>query len=441
MAFGDLARQDDYAAMGTPEDYYVPEGEAPNKTQRILSAIGQGLKDWVETPGRALRGETTPEDAYQWGPATAFGMIAGSKLPGGAAGSGMTKLPASKPAFFAPTEAGSAAPKTLFDYSRIHEVPDVPQFDLPRYTPKHGVSERVQDLVKNKDVERQMLEYFEKGKNINAETFYYNEPLREAFVAELGKKQGDPSFRRYMEYVGGSSPRSKVEENARNASYYYVLDKQGKPLPPKNEAPYGHMAQNLHRQNAENIRSGANIDVLNNPKPPSFIENLTGNFMPATVDAHAFKLPGMLSRDPRFLAGSMTLEKGAPPINPAKMFASGDLKIKDALERPVFWSAQPNRNEYAAMEQYYKHLARESGLATGQGQAAGWGGGAEVTGLGSVAGDPFMRSVEKRANITAAKRGITPAEALSRMMRGKEPLLAIPPAAVFGTLAAQDTYK
>ena len=42
---------------------------------------------------------------------------------------------------------------------------------------------------------------------------------------------------------------------------------------------------------------------------------------------------------------------------------------------------------------------------------------------------------------TAAKRGITPAEALSRMMRGKEPLLTIPPAAVFGGLAAQDNYK
>ena len=93
------------------------------------------------------------------------------------------------------------------------------------------------------------------------------------------------------------------------------------------------------------------------------------------------------------------------------------------------------------MEQYYKRLAREAELAPGQGQAAAWAGGGGITGLGSVAGDPFMRSVENRAIKTAKERGISPAEALSQMMRGKAPLLGYGGAAVMGGLAAQDEYR
>jgi hypothetical protein len=51
-----------------------------------------------------------------------------------------------------------------------------------------------------------------------------------------------------------------------------------------------------------------------------------------------------------------------------------------------------------------------------------------------------MRAVENRAIKTAAERGITPAEALSQMMRGKAPLLGVGGAAAMGGLAAQDNY-
>jgi len=333
-------------------------------------------------------------------------------------------------------------PQTLFDYSKIHDVPDVKQFDLPRYEPPRGVSERVADLVANKRVRNQMLDYMERGKNeLKGDTFYYNEPLRQAFIDELGKRQGQEGFSRYMDYVAGTSPRSKVPENARNASFYYTLEKQGLPLPEVNPQPYGHMAQDLHRLNAEKIRSGEYLDPVKNPKPLSFSQNLQGNFDPATVDAHAFKLPAMLAKDPRFIAGSVKLEKGQPTINPSKMLESGEITMKDALQRPVFWASKPNANEYAAMERYYQSLARELEMAPAQGQGSSWAAGGKVTGLGSVAGDPFMRAVENRANITAQQRGISPAEALSRMMRGKEALLSLGGATAMGGLAAQDQYQ
>ena len=113
MAFGDLARQDDYAIDPLTGVPLAPSSQAQGKFGRIADAIVGGLRNWIETPGRALRGETTPEEAYQWGPATAFGMIAGSKLPGGAAGSGMTKLPGIK------AYHGSPHDFDKFDLSKI----------------------------------------------------------------------------------------------------------------------------------------------------------------------------------------------------------------------------------------------------------------------------------------------------------------------------------
>lgn len=349
----------------------------------------------------------------------------------------------------AASEVKNWSPSTLFDYSNVHSVPDVKQFDLPRYEPPRGVSDRVEALTKNKRVQNQMLDMIEQGKGMNAETFYYNEPLRQAFVDELGKAKGQQGFERYMDYVAASSPRSNVEANARNASYYYTLEQQGLPIAAqggKNPYPYGHMAQNLHRMNAEKVRSGAYFDPVNNPKPLSFVQNLQGNFAPVTVDAHAFKLPAMLAKDPDFLATSIKMEKDAPSIYPSRMLESGDITMKDALKRPVYWASKPNPNEYAAMEQYYKRLAAEAGMTPAQAQAAAWAGGGKMTGLESVPGDPFMRSVENRANKTAAARGITPAEALSQMMRGKAPLLGLGGAAVaapgmMGDLASQDRYQ
>ena len=437
---------------GNPGNWVTP-GRIPltagyNVASGITSELGRKL--YEGTPN-----ERIAQVLGGFGPAVAERAAALYKfLPQGSAGAIGGRLP--QPTMDVPMRPGSggmsdiAAPpraRTLFDYSRINEVPDVPQVDLPRYAPPRGTSPRVQDLITNPAVAQQMLNKIEEGRNINAQTFYYNEPLRQAFISELGKRKGDPAFARYMDYVAASSPRSDVEANARNASYYYMLQQQGLPVPAKggvNPQPYGHMAQNLHRLNAERIRSGDYFDAIKNPKPLSFSANLQGNFAPVTVDAHAFKLPGMLARDPRFLATSVGLDKGVT-VYPQRMFNSGEINMEDALARPVYWASKPNANEYGAMEQYYKQLAQQAGMAPAQAQAAAWAGGGPMTGLASVAGDPFMRSVENRANLTAARRGISPQEALSRMIRGREPLLALPfiPAAgaVMGGLAQQDSYQ
>lgn len=314
----------------------------------------------------------------------------------------------------------------LFNYSNLSKVPDVPQFDLPRYAPPRGVPARIGDLTANPGVRQGMLDTIQRGQEMGGADWYNADPLRQSFIDELGK-QGEPRFKQYMDLVAATSPRSDVGTNVRNASYYYNRLLNGEPMPDvgtPNPQPYGHMAQRLHQQNAQTV-AGGGWDPLQNPKPASFAQDLMGNQQPVAVDTHAFRLPGILSQDPRFLETAYQSSKDAPKQNIQQMVLSGQMSMEDALKQPSYWQAQPKANEYGAMEQYYQGLARDAGLSPGQTQAAAWVGGGQTTGLASDSSKPFIGFVEDRANKTADARGLSPAEALSQFIRGKAPLLGV----------------
>jgi hypothetical protein len=246
------------------------------------------------------------------------------------------------------------------------------------------------------------------------------------FLKELGDTEGQQAFEKYMNLVSATSPENKIPQNIRTASHFYERDVQGAPPPEKGDPiaqPYGSKAQKLHQQNVKNVLTEG-YDVLKNPKPPSFVQNLMGNYAPGTMDRHAFKLPAMLSRDPRFLETSFTPEKGAAPIRPQEMFRNGDLTIDDAVNQPTMWAGMPNKNEYAALEGYYKSIADELGITPAQVQASAWVGGGHVTGLASAADETFLHSFQGRVFNTAHHTGQTPAEVVRKMIRGEQPLLA-----------------
>lgn len=322
--------------------------------------------------------------------------------------------------------------------------PQVPQFDLPRYEPARGVPQRVQDVTSNPQVREGMLEAIERGKSMGGDEWYNLEPLRLNFADQFGNAEGTSRFNRFMDYFAGASPRSSVPENIRNASFYYGLDATGSPLPTpyvneagktiKNPQPYGHLAQDLHRLNFEKIRSGQGLDQKANPKPLGFAENLKGNLTPVAVDTHAFRLPAILSQDPRFLEQSLQGGKGEPVRNIAKEFERGDVSMEDALQRPAFWATQPKENEYRAMEQFYQSLGREAGLDPGQAQASAWVGGGPVTGLQSDETKTAMDFFKDRVAVTAQKLKMDPRDVLARMMSGQMPLLSLGGAAAAGSL-------
>ncbi|MEI6283464.1 MAG: hypothetical protein WCP82_12250, partial [Alphaproteobacteria bacterium] len=326
--------------------------------------------------------------------------------------------------------AGEATPpaarEPLFDYSRLGDVPHVRQFDLPRNEPARGVPERTQAIINDPNVREQMLRTIEQGEKMGGSRWYNADPLRDVFVNEYGRDRGDEAFRKYMDFVAATSPRSEVGVNARNASYYYQRAMTGQGMPEvgaRNPQPYGHMAQRLHQMNAQRL-AGEGWDPLNNPKPASFVENLVGNQRPVTVDTHAFRLPAILARDPRFLETAFQVDKTAPKQNIAQMVARGELPIEEAASRPAYWQAQPKANEYAAMERYYKSLGQDLGLTPAQTQAAAWVGGGKMTGLKSDESKPFLQFFEDRVYKTAIERNMDPQDVLKGFVRGDLTLYA-----------------
>lgn len=276
-----------------------------------------------------------------------------------------------------PGAVGSAGGR-LFDYSRLADVPNVPQFNLERYVPPRGVPEAAKSLAAEGNLAR-INKVVDEGLKQGGLEWYNTEPLREAFVGELGKEQGAKDYARYLDYVAATSPRSNVGTNARNASYYYLLDKQGLPLPnPDIEAlpqPYGHIAQRLHIQNAQNIRENGGIPVFQNPKPASFSQNLQGNQTPVTIDTHNARLIG-LGED------------------------------------------RPKNTEYGFLENMQQAQAAKMGITPAQYQASAWIGGGNETGLKSTA-DPFLRVFEQRVEKTAKEYGLSESDVLRRVIRGE----------------------
>lgn len=320
----------------------------------------------------------------------------------------------------------------LFDYSRLNETPNVPQFDLPRHVPKRGVSQRVKDIVGDPKVFDKVSAIVQSGKEMGGDKWYNAEPLRQEFVHHHGLEEGNQRFRKYMDFIAATSPRSSVPANIRNASYYYHLAATGQSMPAvgdKNPQPYGHMAQRLHQLNAQRV-NGPGWDAINNPKPASFVENLVGNQRPGTMDTHAFRLPAIMAEDPRFLATSLQSGKGLPIRNIQKEVESGKMTMADALKQGSAWQSIPKDNEYGALEDFYRRIGKEQGMTTAQTQASAWVGGGKHTGLGSDESKPFLRFLEDRVHLTAKKKNMDPKDVLKGFIKGDMPLFSRGGAAV-----------
>ena len=329
----------------------------------------------------------------------------------------------------------------VFDYGASYPPRDL---GVERFRPKK-VPERTVDLLSRPDVYDKMVAGVERG--VPVKDWYETGPLRKSFEDQLGPA-GLNKFDQFIDAVAATSPRSDVGTNVRNASYYYgkaqpfpgqnsipsIAD-----LPEKNPAPYGHLAQNLHRMNAEKtvFPGGQGLDFKANAKPIAFAANLKGDPSVVTVDTHAFRAPAMAGADPRFLERSFLNEKGATPRNIQDEVASGKVSMEEALGRGAFWASKPLPTEYAAHEDYYKKIGQELGLSPAETQAAGWVGHGGTTGLES-APKSFMDFVEERILKTARERGMDPKDVWKMAVSGKMPLLSAGGAAVGASALASE---
>jgi hypothetical protein len=400
----------------------------PEKIAPGMESAANAASELFKYPGQVLYGERSfdPHSDEDFNKAMSLAMLAQTGGIGGVSARAGETVLGSGPVRKAASNAVPDEISGLFDYSRLHEVPKVQQFDLPRNIPPRGVPERVTDLMANQDVRDQMIKTIGEGRAIGGPNWYNTDPLREKFIAQLGEDAGGAAHRKYMDFVAATSPRSKVGENARNASYYYGREMRGEGMPAvgeRNPQPFGHYAQRLHQMNAERV-AGSGWEPLNNPKVASFVENLVGNQRPATVDTHALRLPAMLSQDPRFLETAYQASKDAPKLNIQKLVQSGDMSMEDALKTSAYWQAYPKPNEYAALERYYQGIAKDMGMTPAQTQASAWIGGGKMTGLASDESKPFLRFFDDRVMKTARETGMDPKDVLRDFISGKAPLYA-----------------
>lgn len=452
FGFGTMSPQTYYDPMtglpvgGDPATSQAPGPSLSDLLQRAYQAVpspasvAQGVMSGASRDGQAMANSvwnaaTLPRDVMQ-GAAdirTEEGLgravdLAGMAMTGGLGG--------------VARQAGETALGSgpIFSREALYETPNVPQFALPRFEPPQGVSQRVQDLVSNTAVRDKMAQKIEQGIDMKGPEWYNLDPMRQAFVKELGER-GNTAFQKYLDIAAATSPQSKVPENVRNASYYYTQMMRGDPIPPvgeRNPSPYGHFAANTHKKILSEILETGWNPILK-PKTASFTQNLGGNWTPGTIDTHATRLPAMLSEDPRFLATSWRPDnapKGTPSRNIQAEVTSGKMSMDDALKEPGYWLARPNPNEYGALEKYYQDIGREYGMQAAPTQASAWVGGGKLTGLGSDESLPFIGFVEDRIKLTAEKRGMDPQDVLKRFIRGEMPLLSVGGAAAGGTAAA-----
>lgn len=287
------------------------------------------------------------------------------------------------------------AGETLFDLSRLDEVPDVPQVPLERIDPARGLSPKIEPLLTPEAAAR-MEGYANVGRDKGGLGWYNLDPLRQSFMEELGEEQGTASFNAFVDKIAATSPRAKVANNIRRASYLDILDRQGQPfagltnddLPPG----YGHIAHNTHDASLRDLQNTGSFAALNRPKTSSFAENLKGNQAPMTIDTHNFAA------------------------------LKGDPKDKKS----------PADTQYKYLEEFQGQIAEKMGMTPAQFQASVWMGG--ETG---VADDrPFMAVFDDVVANTAERDGVTKKKALQNFIQGKGALYDLGPIMLAGGLGA-----
>jgi hypothetical protein len=305
------------------------------------------------------------------------------------------KKPSKGSPSFAVWRAKNPGHGVLFDTSNLASVPNVPQFQIPRVNPKRGPSERIVDALARPEVEQGINETVQRGIEGGGKEWYNTEPVLDRMRGIMPSADVDPAYAQLMDLMAATSPRARVPDNVRTGSYYNYLMRQGMPIPEKPAAGYGSIAQSLHRQNVEGLAERGGWDIYKNPKPASFSSNLQGNQQVATIDTHNFRLPGILSGDPRFLETSVAELAKSPEIaletllrqypglpedvarsaisvkpkkvsinyKPQEWVGEGYIPMEDAVNDPALWTSKPRDNEYGYYEQWQQDQAKKMGIS------------------------------------------------------------------------------
>jgi hypothetical protein len=264
--------------------------------------------------------------------------------------------------------------------------------------------------------------------------FYHTGPIYEA--AENAGVPSTPFMGRFSSYFAGTSPRTSTEPNFLNSTMLQYREAEGLPLNRPVLGLAGDDAANdvgyplivgQHPGLAAKLYQDPLGHFAGNPKPSSFGLNTAGNLQGGTMDTHAIR-GALLAFDARY-----------PGQIPRQWFKSDEAfgryreggvdrinlesDIDDSLKTATFKKAK-SQVEYGPMADIYENMAGLLDIAPAEGQALGWFGLGQDTGLRS-ASRSIVGLMNDRINVTAQLLGL-PQDVVAKLyFQGRIPLAGV----------------
>ena len=171
---------------------------------------------------------------------------------------------------------------------------------------KYPQNDRIRPLIERQDELAELLaKRMEPHKGGPAQYFYHSGPVVEAAErAGMDPEEARAAFNQFADYYAATSPRTQTEQNLRNAALARWKAEQGVPLtetvgpggatatgePLMGEKGYPMMLgeSGIHALRLGELGTGG-PNMLTNPKPYTFAENIKGNLEGVTADTHAIR--------------------------------------------------------------------------------------------------------------------------------------------------------
>ena len=291
--------------------------------------------------------------------------------------------------------------------------------------------------------------------------FYHTDgPVyRAARNAGLSDAEAQAYLRDLSNNVAATSPRTKVEENLRNATLVMAKDQQGIPfrdvvgpgtIRPDgtkgiSEKGYPMMTAKggIHGGLLDDVASTGAMDVARNPKPSNFGANLSGNRSGVTMDTHAIRgtLMTLNEMEPGSVPEGFILPKFRDQYIKDPSILTPNM-IDDTLASQMTGpkgNTTKLQTEYPVFADIWHDAAAKLGVSPAEAQSMGWFGFGDETNLGSARKTP-VDIFDDRLSVTAQALDITPEQAARSVFRRQIPLLAAPFGAVplFAMQSQQD---
>lgn len=232
-----------------------------------------------------------------------------------------------------------------------------------------------------------MLGVIDDGMLEGGHLWYDTDPIRQLYRSELGDELGDAEFFSLMQRMGPTSAMSPVPINIRRGTMMGLFDGDVPPGELFEGTGFGHPSHNSSQMPAllDLMETGS----IRNPlkefdrlKIRSYVNNLSGNADPATIDRHALAI----ARN----------------------------------ERAAKLKYIPSGGAYTHLDQLFRELGQEVGLTPSATQAAAWVGGSDLTGVRDAR--LFSGIFDQMMRNTGDKLGLSPAQVSYGLTRRLIPL-------------------